>query len=229
MKRKKELIKILKPYKKRFGYEQKEVWDKIALSYMKKCIKILDIACGEGRFIENDRKRIIGVDYNNNSLKICKQKKLNVKYSKATALNFKNNTFDAVHCSHLIEHLIPKDAHKLLVEMDRVLKLNGIMCIRTPFLHKTFYNDLTHIKPYNPKAILHYLQDNKVNQRTLGEINSEYKVIKLKIRKRELGTWLAETPFWLLTGFCNILNKFGITSLEKTGYMLVLKKVKDNK
>ena len=103
-----DLIRLLKPYQRKLGYDFKFEWDKIALKYMIRSKKILDIGCGEGRFIGHSTRRIIGVDHNQKSLAICKKKGFNVKYSKVTKLPFGNESFDAVHCSHVIEHLLPR-------------------------------------------------------------------------------------------------------------------------
>ena len=216
--------KLLKPYQRIIGYDQKYEWDKIVLGYMNNCNTILDIGCGEGRFISHAPKRIIGIDCNKKSLELCKKRKYKVKYSKATNLPFKNASFDAVHCSHVIEHLLPNEAHKLLSEMDRVLKIGGIFCIRTPLLYRDFYCDLTHIKPYYPEAILHYIITNPNSQRTLEDINGIYKKIKLKYRRQQLFSFVLNTRFWFIGIIFNILYRFKIMSLKKTGYMLILKK-----
>lgn len=125
---KERTIKALKPYQKLFGYDQKSEWDKIAYSYMKNAKTILDIGCGEGRFIKKNPKKISGVDHNKKSLSICKKKGYSVKYAKVTKLPYEDNSFDAVHCSHVIEHLFPEDAYKLLSEMNRInIKNNRIV------------------------------------------------------------------------------------------------------
>jgi len=175
---------------------QKFEWDKIALSYMSG--QIFDIGCGEGRFISHRPKTIVGIDSNKQSVEICKEKGFDVFFGRTQNFPVKDNSFNAVHCSHVIEHLMPEDAHKLLLEMDRVLKVRGIFCIRAPLLWKGFYHDFTHIKPYYPEAILRYMINGK--QKTLGEINGEYKVLELKYRMSE--------------------------KKEKTGFMLILKKIK---
>lgn len=223
---KKIILKLLNPYKSFFDYDQKYEWDKIALDSMGSCKKILDTGCGEGRFISHNPKTIIGVDHNKKSLKVCKKRGYSVKYSKATSLPFKDASFDAVHCSHVIEHLIPEDAHKLLSEMNRVLKAGGVFCLRTPLLHKGFYFDLTHIKPYYPKAILHYINIEKTNQKTLDDVGAFYKVTKLKYRKEQFLAYLPSIQFRYIDIIFNMLYRFGITGFKNNGYMLILKKVK---
>jgi ubiquinone/menaquinone biosynthesis C-methylase UbiE len=208
------------------GYDQKYEWDKIALKHMRQCERILDIGCGQGRFIGHSPKRISGVDHDQESLEFCKKKGYDVKYSKVTKLNFKDNSFDAVHCSHVIEHLAPEDAHKLLSEMNRVLKVGGVFCIRTPMLYDKFYCDLTHVKPYYPEAILHYIKTEKTAQTTLNDIDGLYKITKIKYRRSQLFSFLNSTSFWFIGVFFNVLYRFKISGFKKTGYMMILKKIK---
>ena len=222
----KKIIKILKFFGIRAGYYQKYEWDKIALRYMVDCRTILDVGCGEGRFIGHDPKRIIGVDYNKNSIQLCQNERYNVKLARVTELPFKDSSFDAVHCAHVIEHLFPEDVHKLLNEMNRVLKKDGIFCLRAPLLHRGFYHDLTHIKPYYPEAVLHYIKLKEINQTTLESIDGLYKKIKLKYRSERLFLFVFKTHFRFLRIISNILYNFGITNFRKTGYMLILKKIK---
>jgi ubiquinone/menaquinone biosynthesis C-methylase UbiE len=219
-----KLIKLLQPYQKRFGYDQKYEWDKLAFKFLRKKKTILDIGCGEGRFISLSPKKIMGVDHNKQSLDICKKKGYNVKYANVTKLPFKDNSFDAVHSCHVIEHLFPNEAHDFLKEMNRVLKKGGIFCLRAPLLHRGFYHDLTHIKPYYPEAVLHYIKITKRNQRTLEDINCSYKKIKLLYRREQLFFGIVNTIFWPLGIIFNMLQRFGISSYKKTGYMLVLRK-----
>ena len=78
-------------------------------------------------------------------------------------LPFGNNSFDAVYCSHVLEHLY--STHLILQEIRRVLKDNGRIYLETPSLGSllvpsfsfcrdqdvpfNFYDDPTHIKPFS--------------------------------------------------------------------------------
>lgn len=50
----------------------------------------------------------------------------------ALALPFKDQAFEQVHCSHLIEHVPFEEAPTLLKEIRRVLRTNGIFYIAAP-------------------------------------------------------------------------------------------------
>lgn len=223
---KNNIIKNLLPYYKKIEFDQKKYFDNIAFDYLKNCRKILDLGCGEGRFINQDPKRIVGIDQNINSIKICKNQGFNARLGNVSTIPFKDASFDGIHCSHVIEHLEPKNAHKLLNEVDRTLKKNGIFILRTPMLYNKFYCDLTHIKPYYPEAILHYLKVEEQNQRTLSDINGVYKILKLKYRRAPLFPNIDKNSFFFfLVPFFNFLYRLRISGLKKTGYMLILKKL----
>ena len=213
----------LAPYYRQICYASNDKWDKLALYYMKNSQKILDVGCGVGRFISNDPKRILGVDGNKESINLCKNKGFDVTLGNVTKLPFKNEGFDAVNCSHLIEHLYPKEAYKLLKEIDRVLKPGGILCISAPLMNSRFYWNLTHIKPYYPQAILHYLNPGKSKQQTLEKIGN-YKEIKLKYRHPQILA-ISDSPLWFLSPLFNFLHRLGISSLNRDGYTLILKKL----
>ncbi len=65
-----------------------------------------------------------------------------------------DNSVDFITMSGVIEHLY--DASHILTEINRVLKVGGLLYINTPNFQRdylNFYNDPTHVKPYTPKSI----------------------------------------------------------------------------
>ncbi len=196
---------------------QKHQEDFIAFSYLRSCRNILDVACGQGRFIEQDRSRISGIDSSSETVRLCLEKGYKVIQGDARKMPFEDEGFFGVHCAHLLEHFLPLDAHKLLSEMDRVLKPQGILIIRSPLLHSGFYDDFTHIKPYNPEAIMHYLVCG--GQHTLERISSRYELLAVKWRYEPM-----KLPGVRLNDLSRGLNRFGFPWLKKNGYMLVLRK-----
>lgn len=146
-------IKFNKYEKKGSGYH----WDEISKSIIKRNIfviarykivlnqirdfkgkKILDIGRGDGALTNLISKKgavIIGIDVSDESIKFAKEKTknhINIDFIKASAyhLPFKNNFFDYVLCSDVIEHLLkPK---KMLAEIKRVYNGKGKVIISTP-------------------------------------------------------------------------------------------------
>ncbi len=92
--------------------------------------KVLDIGCGEGKiwqmFPELD---VTGVDISSNNLDKAKK---NLRVTKGTAeeLRFKDNSFDLVVASEILEHLFQPE--RALGEIERVLKGNGVAIITFP-------------------------------------------------------------------------------------------------
>lgn len=201
----------------RLRFDQKKEWDSIAYSYLEDCNHILDIGCGEGRFILQSPERIIGIDWNPESLKKCRKLRYNVIQGDVKALPFQDESFPGIHCSHVIEHFLPSDVHNILSNFNRIIRRDGILVIRSPLLWDGFYSDLTHIRPYNPEAIIHYLTPSE--QHTLEQISGDFEIIQLKWRYK---------PFQVknkyLNAIFNILNRWGFPWTQRNGYMLVLRK-----
>lgn len=208
---------ILRNFYRKFNKNyQLEYLFRREFSYFNQKGKILDLGCGGGDFINLDSKRIIGVDNNKKSIELCKKRKFRVVYSSATRLPFKKDYFDGVHCSHLIEHLYPHDAHKMLSEVSRVLKKGGIFVLSTPIYWDGFYNNFTHVKPYNPESIIRYLVADG-QEKTLGDIISKFKKIDLYWRYR-----LMNLPGKLGYLIGNYFYRFGFHSWKKDAYTMVL-------
>lgn len=182
--------------------------DRQAFEFFKDCQKILDVGCGDGRFMRLDPSRIEGVDGNRDSVKLCRKQGLRAKYGKVTNLPYWRRSFDGIHCSHVIEHLQVEDAHKLLSEIDRVLRVGGVVVLRSPLLWSGFFDDFSHVKPYNPSAILRYMVGDGTNK-TLGKIRGKYEKLAL---------------IWRYKPVLDILYPLGVRSSEKNGYLLALKK-----
>ena len=211
---------ILKNFYCRFNKNYKsEYLLKKEFSYFVSAKRVLDLGCGEGDFVGLDKERIIGVDNNKNSIAICKNKNLRVFYGQATRIPFEKDYFDGVHCSHLIEHLFPKDAHKMLSEVSRILKKGGVFTISTPILWEGFYNDFTHVKPYNPESILRYLLK-RGQEKTFSNIKGQFKQVDFYWRYRSFN--LLGKMGNLIT---NYLYQFGFHTATKDAYTLVLKKI----
>lgn len=203
------------------AYKFKEKLNKLALKYMKDCKNILDVGCGEGKFISYSPDRIVGVDNNLGSIKICQEKGFKVYKSLVTKLPFEDKSFDAVNCSHVIEHLYSKEAYEMLKEINRVLRIGGILCFRAPLLSRNFYQEFSHIKPYSPFAIYSQLNDSP-NQTYLSI--HPYKMIKLKYRYEPIISGVDYNFTRKLTVIGHILYEFGIRRLTKDAFFMILKK-----
>ncbi len=217
------------------NFDRKNNWVKgyfYKYSYKKLGIKrnILDIGCGVGHFLKLDNDNIIGIDKNLVSLIEGKKNSRSLIQGNILELPFSDVSFDGINCSHVIEHFIPDNAYKLLSEMNRVLKVGGILAISTPVLGNHFYNDLTHVRPYYPEAIMHYYDENKV-QRTKDKISCHYELDEIKWRYEKVPlkpflfpkAGIFNTLLILLTQW---LSKNGFGKYVETGYTMILKKIR---
>ena len=101
--------------------------------FVTKPVKLLDVGCGRGFFLDEARKRgweVSGIDYSNrvinyatNFLKLIAQR--------ANIFTFKSKQkFDVVTLNQVIEHV--SNPNKLIKQCYRLLKSTGIIYIATP-------------------------------------------------------------------------------------------------
>ena len=105
--------------------------------------RVLDLGCGEGRHVHGlymtGDYEIFGVDLDQPSLDKAQEglatlpespSRVTFETGDATALRFEDASFDAIICSEVLEHLPDYDA--ALVEMRRILKPSGTLCVSVP-------------------------------------------------------------------------------------------------
>ncbi|SUX09096.1 ubiquinone/menaquinone biosynthesis methyltransferase [Campylobacter sputorum subsp. bubulus] len=154
------------------------------LKYNNETIKVLDIACGRGEWLELLKENSIdamGCDIDQGMIDVCLKNELNVK--KIDALNFlrtcKDNSIDAITGFHVIEHLDFEYLNMLIKESFRVLKENGILIFETPNPENLrvstlyFYTDITHKKPIPPELLSHIVDYNSFNKKFIIRRNSK--------------------------------------------------------
>lgn len=208
----------------------REPFFQIALDYIQSKSMVLDIGAGNGSFAKYcKREDFYLYDGNAESVNSLKAEFPNSVFGKLPELPFENQFFDLIHCSHVIEHLQPQELYDSLVQMDRVLKIGGILVISTPLLWEGFYQDLSHIKPYGYFVLEKYLCGAHLENLTREPVSLNYSKEKLEFRyldePRE--TWFNQNQdfFGRIVMSLNYrLRKRGLRKLVKTGYTLVLKK-----
>jgi len=156
---------------------------------------ILEVGCGTGRWIsslEEVSKKVFGLDYSFDMMKIPKSDKSNLNLVNADAVHipFKDNFFDLIFCVNAIHHF--PDKEKFIAECKRTLTSNGMIAVFgvDPHIDKDWYvydyfdsvyeNDLKRFPSTDQlKNILHDLKfdmiENKVvekvfNQKTGKEV-----------------------------------------------------------
>lgn len=98
--------------------------------------KILDIGCGTGSFVFpiQDKKKCVGIDLEENALRIAKKYCPTSKFLRGSVLKlpFKSDEFDVVTLWEVIEHIPKYTEKKAFSEIFRVLKKNGLLILSTP-------------------------------------------------------------------------------------------------
>ena len=93
--------------------------------------KILDVGCGPGDLLNTmpDYNRY-GVDISSAYLELAARKGIDVELARAEKLPHPDETFDAVVCCDVLEHVL--DLHATVSESLRVLKPRGALIVRVP-------------------------------------------------------------------------------------------------
>jgi len=130
--------------------------------------KVLDIGCGNGIFLELlSEKSIdgIGIDIDDHLVQQLREKNFQVYHAGHLDVQRYIQGCDAVHISHVIEHLWGDEMKKLLEDCTSALPCGSLMVIRTPnwsnkhVLNGGFWDDYTHKRPYTLRQLQKMLVD----------------------------------------------------------------------
>lgn len=210
----------------------REPFFELAARYHDPARRTLDIGPGIAGFADrlNDPDVYL-VDHNPETVAVLRQRYRNVfQHSVPDRFPFEDGMFWLIHSSHFVEHLTPADLYAFLVECDRVLAPGGRMVISTPVMWAGFYNEMSHIKPYQPHVFEKYLCDPPGERsNTRIPIARTYRVADLVWRyHRESLPYLSlgDHPRLnrLLARAVNFLRDRGVGLLRRSGYTLVLEK-----
>lgn len=98
-----------------------------------KNLSLLDIGCSTGTIVNTIGKKFdnaTGIDIDKQAIEYAKRKydckNFQFKIGDAMDIKFLDNSFDVVICSHIYEHV--PDYNKLISEIYRVLKFDGVCC-----------------------------------------------------------------------------------------------------
>lgn len=102
---------------------------RIATFWARNAGRTLDVGCGSSLIIQS-LNNAIGLDYNLGKVRFLRRYAIPVLRASAFALPFKDESFDCLISSEVIEH-VPYD-YALFTEMRRVLRTGGTLIIGTP-------------------------------------------------------------------------------------------------
>lgn len=112
--------------------------------------KILDIGCGTGTFLLRFPNNSIGIDINPENVTYAVSKGLNASVGSALKIPFKDNSFDVVHCSHVMQIFNNSDAQTFVKEASRVCKPGGLLVVSTLNWFPNFWQHPENARPYPP-------------------------------------------------------------------------------
>jgi SAM-dependent methyltransferase len=129
---------------------------------------VLDAGCGAGHLLEyvvaESNASGVGMDFSSPAMRLAKvasPRSLFIKQD-LTAIGFKEGVFEKILCFNVIEHIA--DQEKVLWELDRILKPNGLLVIGTNIkdslawrLYQRFIGDHTHVKEFTVKEFLDFI------------------------------------------------------------------------
>lgn len=141
---------------------------------------------------------------------------------------FPDNSFDVVHCSHVVEHLKYPDITLALDELVRIVRPSGLIVIRTPlWANHRFYNDIDHVRPYPPTAILNYFssyaQQQKRSRNMVERVDGYVTRIYLEIDQNKYPSSLVKAVNFMLK-LCWLV--FGLPFDQPNNYGIFLRKKK---
>lgn len=115
----------------------------ILISHCNRNDIFLDAGCGNGQFTEMfvknfDIKKVIGVDFSENMLKVAKgraekkgyEDRIGLARANLENMGVGNETFDVVYLFGVLEHL--DNPQEVIRELVRVCKVNGIIILNVP-------------------------------------------------------------------------------------------------
>jgi dolichol-phosphate mannosyltransferase len=102
---------------------------RIAISWARGADRVLDIGCGSSVIIQS-LNNAVGMDVSMGKLRFLRRRGIELVRGSAFSLPFRDDAFDCVISSQVIEHIPYDDV--LFTEMKRVLAPGGLLIIGTP-------------------------------------------------------------------------------------------------
>jgi SAM-dependent methyltransferase len=130
--------------------------------------RVLDLACGDGDFVQMLAEKgvsVIGIDFDPKACQAARARGLDVVCQDVLDYleQVEPDSIDGIFSAHLVEHLNYRQALRMLELGLRALKPGGIILLATPnarsmYAHlESFYKHFGHVSFYHPELLCFFL------------------------------------------------------------------------
>ncbi len=171
------------------GHDHRRVHEFISANVSNNIKSILDVGCGSAWVAQNflnKGKTIYSLDISSTNPKKALENYPSKNHSGITAdsflLPFKENSFDCIIASEIIEHVVYPD--KFVAELFRVVKPGGNLLISTPYKEKITYYLCIHCNKLTPlHSHIHSFDEKKLQSLYKGKDleDFEWKIFGSKV------------------------------------------------
>jgi ubiquinone/menaquinone biosynthesis C-methylase UbiE len=195
-------------------------------------LKLLDVGCGDGAFLElaaSQGLEVSGLEISASRVsranRFLRSKNISVEVAvgDVNKIPFANGALDAVVASEVIEHTL--DPHRALKELARVTKPGGTVLITVPYRENLTFEQCVHCGKFTPKAgHLHSFDEAKSKKlfQSVGLKNVTFRLLVPRMtpfwkvgRRLPYFIWRFFDKFWVYLG-----NKIDLTPF-KANWLLV--------
>jgi ubiquinone/menaquinone biosynthesis C-methylase UbiE len=235
-------IKNLAQYiEKKYTLKTAQREDRIVLNFIEKNYQFLpennnffDVGSGLGRFLEvvrkkfNSKFKLSCLEINPDLVQITRQAGIETTECNILDLHPTDNTFDIVHCSHVIEHFGYPQIIQVLDKLLQIVKSQGYVIIRSPLWHSNFYLDIDHVRPYSPECIIGYFQN--LQQQRVGSFKIKEVIRWYRREAVQLEIWMDIKYIKKIIKLINLMLKFfwifiKFPMSKRNGYVFIIQKV----
>lgn len=175
---------------------------KHVLKYLPENGSVLDIGCGNGRFLNYlsgfGSYHLCGTELEGNSARRASQyKQINLKIGMLEKNDFVPESFDVITMFHVFEHLT--EPHKMLEIISELIKENGVLILSMPDIGswqaRTFKGNWYHLDP--PRHLLFFQRN------TLKKIMKEFGFVCIN----EKSISFEQNPYGWIQSILNVMLK----------------------